>query len=73
MYVFQSRESVIYSRDDTTGGGCVIDNPFDVATKKGKDCTAIPNVADVKCLVGVCDISACNEGFQLSSAGDACV
>ena len=39
----------------------------------GKDCSAIPNVADVLCQAGECVVNACKTDFALSPAGDACV
>ncbi|TFK25236.1 hypothetical protein FA15DRAFT_687150 [Coprinopsis marcescibilis] len=41
--------------------------------ESGRDCSAIPNVSQVRCNVGRCEISSCRRGYVLSPAGDACV
>ena len=64
------------STDSNTGGGCIVNSPFSTLAADaptGKDCSAIPNVADVLCQSGECVVNACKTGFQLSPAGDACV
>ncbi|KAJ7101298.1 hypothetical protein B0H15DRAFT_408269 [Mycena belliarum] len=43
------------------------------ASASGKDCTAIPHIADVACVAGGCAVQRCLPGFKISSAGDACV
>jgi len=39
----------------------------------GVDCTALPGTAEVGCVQGSCNISACLHGYELSEDGRACV
>ena len=39
----------------------------------GKDCTALPGVADVSCLSGECVVRRCMPGHTLSREGTHCV
>lgn len=38
----------------------------------GKDCTAIPGVADVSCISGECVVERCMSGYALSRDGTHC-
>lgn len=49
-------------------GGCAFPLP---GAKKGQDCTAIPNAADVSCVGGACVIDSCLKGYIVN--GEACV
>ena len=39
----------------------------------GKDCTALPGVADVSCLSGECVVRRCLSGYALSREGTSCI
>ncbi|KAJ8461983.1 hypothetical protein ONZ45_g18099 [Pleurotus djamor] len=66
-------DCVDIARDLESCGGCAIplfpDDPF--AT--GVDCTALPGVADVACVKGVCVVRRCMPGYEGSSDGTTCV
>ena len=47
--------------------------PLTAYSPKGKDCTAIPNVADVACESGQCVIRHCLDGLVPSADGNSCV
>lgn len=42
------------------------------APKMGQDCTAIPNINEVACHRGACEIKSCQRGYQLAQNGTAC-
>ena len=52
------------------GGGCVL--PLAQSSPVGRDCTAIPGVADVSCLVGECVVRRCLKGHSPSPDGTGC-
>jgi hypothetical protein len=54
-----------------SGGGCVV--PLTAYSPKGKDCTAIPGVADVFCQFGECAVRRCLPGLVPSADGTRCV
>ncbi|GAA5844255.1 hypothetical protein JCM9279_001741 [Rhodotorula babjevae] len=43
------------------------------AAQGGVDCTALPNVAAVGCVQGVCEVWACEDGFLFDPIAAACV
>ncbi|KPV73420.1 uncharacterized protein RHOBADRAFT_45997 [Rhodotorula graminis WP1] len=43
------------------------------AAQGGVDCTALPNVAAVGCVQGVCEVWACEDGFLFDPISTACV
>lgn len=51
-------------------GGCEV--PFGENEPAGVDCTAIPNVAGVSCLDGICTIGSCARGFLLNEDQTSC-
>ena len=53
------------------GGGCVV--PLTAYSARGKDCTSIPNVADVACEYGECVVRHCLHGLVPSDDGSSCV
>ncbi|KAN0135206.1 hypothetical protein V8E53_007097 [Lactarius tabidus] len=52
-------------------GGCVF--PLTPFSRIGKDCTALPGVADVSCLSGECVVYRCMPGYALSRDGTHCI
>ncbi|KAI8971151.1 hypothetical protein BD414DRAFT_510570 [Trametes punicea] len=71
----EARECVDVRRDLESCGGCVHnDSPFGERTAGGgRDCSAIPNVDDVRCVRGECVIGKCAYGYQLTAEVDRCV
>lgn len=53
------------------GGGCV--HAFRGAGKQGQDCTAIPNVDEVMCNRGQCQIKSCEAGYRTANNATICV
>jgi hypothetical protein len=47
--------------------------PLNVYSPKGKDCTAIPGVADVGCLSGECVVRRCMKGLVPTFDASSCV
>jgi hypothetical protein len=47
--------------------------PLNAYSPKGKDCTAIPGVADVSCLGGGCAVRRCLNGLVPALDGSSCV
>ena len=47
--------------------------PLTAYSPKGKDCTAIPGVADVACQFGECVVRRCLPGLVPSASGSRCV
>ena len=47
--------------------------PLNAYSPKGKDCTAIPGVADVSCLRGECAVRRCLHGLIPALDGSTCV
>lgn len=45
---------------------------YDSHQPTGQDCTAIPNVNEVACHHGSCEIRSCQRGFQLANNGTTC-
>jgi len=52
-------------------GGCF--KSLDNSPPTGKDCTAIPGIADVSCTRGSCAVQACMEGYVISIDKSSCV
>jgi hypothetical protein len=52
------------------GGGCMQSD--DLFAPRGEDCTAIPNVNEVTCRQGACEIQSCRRGFKLNTNGTSC-
>jgi hypothetical protein len=46
--------------------------PLTAYSPLGKDCTAIPGVADVICLSGKCVVRRCLRGYTLALDGTSC-
>jgi hypothetical protein len=46
--------------------------PLTQSSPVGRDCTAIPGVADVTCLSGECIVRRCLKGFTSSPDGTSC-
>jgi hypothetical protein len=57
------------------GGGCTIAPPlaFGNNVANGKNCKALPNVENVICRQGTCEVLSCKAGFEVSDARDSCV
>ncbi|KAI9070008.1 hypothetical protein FKP32DRAFT_1535591, partial [Trametes sanguinea] len=68
-------ECIDIRRDLESCGGCVYnDSPFGERTAGGgRDCSAIPNVDNVRCDKGECVIGKCMHGFYLTEEGDRCL
>ncbi|KAI0373826.1 hypothetical protein BV20DRAFT_962413 [Pilatotrama ljubarskyi] len=68
-------ECVDVRRDLESCGGCVNnDSPSGERTAGGgRDCSAIPNVDEVRCARGECVIRRCAYGYSLTEDGDRCV
>ncbi|KZV69608.1 hypothetical protein PENSPDRAFT_753248 [Peniophora sp. CONT] len=69
-------ECIDTQTDLETCGGCIVSSPFSTLAADapiGKDCSAIAHAEDVLCQAGECVVNACETGFELSPAGDACV
>ncbi|KZT24401.1 hypothetical protein NEOLEDRAFT_1067431 [Neolentinus lepideus HHB14362 ss-1] len=67
-------ECVNIASDIESCGGCVDDPNFGKhGADGGRDCTAIPNVDDVTCSHGTCNILKCSKGYSLSANGSSCV
>ncbi|KAI0280477.1 hypothetical protein BGY98DRAFT_914604, partial [Russula aff. rugulosa BPL654] len=64
-------ECVNTARDLESCGGCAI--PLTPYSPAGKDCSAIPGVADVACLYGECIVFRCLPGFEPSHDGHSCI
>jgi len=64
-------ECVNSERDLESCGGCVV--PLTAYSPRGKDCTAIPSVADVACEYGECVVRRCLHGLVPSYDGSSCV
>jgi len=47
--------------------------PLTAYSPKGKDCTAIPGVADVSCMFGECVVRRCLPGLVPSADGGRCL
>lgn len=59
----------------TTGGGCVVANPFaayNASAPTGRDCTAIEGADTVECVDGGCAVKSCLSGWAVNEAGDGC-
>ena len=54
-----------------SGGGCVL--PLTPLSPIGKDCSALPGVADVSCLSGECVVRRCMSGYSLSRDNTRCI
>jgi len=67
----RSWECVNTARDLESCGGCVV--PLTAYSPQGKDCTAIPGVADVACHYGECAVRRCLPGLVPSADGSRCV
>jgi hypothetical protein len=64
--VLQTDESVAYE-----GGGCMY--PLTAYSPIGRDCSALPGVADVSCLGGECIVHRCLPGYVLAFDGTSCI
>lgn len=53
------------------GGGCVL--PLTAHSPIGKDCSALPGVADVVCLSGECVVLRCLRGYLPALDGMSCI
>ena len=53
------------------GGGCTL--PLTAYSRIGKDCSALPGVADVSCLGGECVVNRCLPGYVLAFDGTSCI
>eukprot|EP00914_Ancora_sagittata_P010696 GHVO01020792.1.p1 GENE.GHVO01020792.1~~GHVO01020792.1.p1 ORF type:complete len:195 (-),score=12.47 GHVO01020792.1:187-771(-) len=53
-------------------GGCPFDTTSLTSDVIGVDCTTLPGVADVSCVSGICDVTKCMEGFEISRSGQHC-
>ena len=56
-------ECIDTSSNPESCGGCLYPK---AGQQEGEDCTAIPNVADVRCYSGSCVVNACVRGYTLS-------
>jgi len=62
-----SEQECLDTRSELTScGGCV-------SLGQGQDCSAIPNAKVSTCQTGRCVVQKCKPGYQVGSAGDACV
>ncbi|KAG2355164.1 hypothetical protein BDR07DRAFT_1365374 [Suillus spraguei] len=59
-------ECVDFTADLRSCGGCSNLDPIE------HDCTKIPHVGGVACVVGECQITSCQSGYSLDSDGHAC-
>ncbi|KAI0300653.1 hypothetical protein B0F90DRAFT_1629408 [Multifurca ochricompacta] len=64
-------ECVNTARDLESCGGCAL--PLTPYSPIGKDCTALPGVADVSCLSGQCIVHRCLPGHVPTIDGTGCV
>ncbi|KAF8495935.1 hypothetical protein F5888DRAFT_509998 [Russula emetica] len=64
-------ECVNTARDLESCGGCTI--PLTPYSPIGKDCSALPGVADVACLYGECVVFRCLPGYGPARDGHSCV
>ena len=53
------------------GGGCTL--PLTAYSRIGKDCSALPGVADVSCLGGECVVHRCLPGYMPAFDGTSCI
>lgn len=47
--------------------------PLTAYSPIGKDCSALPGVADVSCLSGACVVRRCRPGYVLALDGTSCI
>ncbi|KAF8320705.1 hypothetical protein DL93DRAFT_1726542 [Clavulina sp. PMI_390] len=68
-------ECVNVRSDLESCGGCVLnDSPNGTKNASGgRDCSAIPNVAAVRCSYGDCIIEHCQQGYALDAQGETCL
>jgi len=64
-------ECVNTARDLESCGGCVL--PLTAHSPIGKDCSALPGVADVVCLSGECAVLRCLPGYLPALDGMSCI
>ncbi|KAH9950622.1 hypothetical protein B0H21DRAFT_686498 [Amylocystis lapponica] len=68
-------ECVDVEHDLESCGGCagMYSRSGEHAEDGGRDCSAIPNVADVQCFERRCRIERCQKGYMISPDGQACL
>ncbi|KZT62158.1 hypothetical protein CALCODRAFT_426646, partial [Calocera cornea HHB12733] len=64
-------ECVDTMRDLESCGGCTVGLLNKHAS--GQDCTEIPEVEDVACRAGTCEVYSCRYGFEPSEDRTSCV
>ncbi|WWD17886.1 hypothetical protein CI109_102330 [Kwoniella shandongensis] len=64
-------ECIDTQKDLESCGGC-IHPTIGSSSPQGQDCTALPNVNQVGCIAGTCQIQSCVRGFALASNGTIC-
>ncbi|KAF9788434.1 hypothetical protein BJ322DRAFT_632612 [Thelephora terrestris] len=60
------------SKDSESCGGCTV-APGPGKSASGTNCKSIPNIKDVRCNSGTCEVISCKSGFKVSPTGDSCV
>ncbi|KAI6121130.1 hypothetical protein F5141DRAFT_1257479 [Pisolithus sp. B1] len=69
----QSWKCVDANNDPMTCGGCVKPSPFGSSTTSGVNCNQISNVKTATCSNGKCIVQECEDGYDPTSANDACI